>query len=89
MLDIFSKRSSILDALQNSKCDSAQKLSIAGESSEKLPAVSVGNLVLPLSPNSIDLHQTQRQQDEIFKKRENNSFPYKQGDKMLPVRSRF
>ena len=28
--------------------------------------VTLGNLGLPLSPNSPDLHQTQKQQDEIL-----------------------
>ena len=33
---------------------------------EKLSIIGVGNLVLPLPSNSFDLHQTQRQQDEIL-----------------------
>ena len=37
-------------------------------SEEKLSAVGVpqGNLGLPFAPNSLDLHQTQKQQDEIL-----------------------
>ena len=45
----------ILDVWQNSKF-----------SDEKLPTTDVGNLLLPLPPKSFDLHETQRQQDEIL-----------------------
>ena len=53
--------------INNPKCGSAQELFIAGRrSSENHCVIGVGNLGLPLPPNSLDLHHTQRQQDEFL-----------------------
>ena len=52
--------------VNNFKCNSAQQLFIADRrSAEKLSTIGVENLELPL-PNSLGLHRTQRQQDEIL-----------------------
>ena len=47
--------------VNNSKYNSAQQLFIAGSrSAEKLSTTGVENLELPLPPNFLDLHRTQR-----------------------------
>ena len=57
-----------MDVWQDSKCDSAQELTIARRSDKKFSITEViqRNLGLPVPPNYLDLHQTQKQQDEIL-----------------------
>ena len=66
---MFLHKSTILNVWQDSKCDSTQCLTIAQRRSDgkhSTTGVEQGNLRLPLPPNSFDLHQTQKQKDEIL-----------------------
>ena len=51
------------DVWQDSKCDPAQYLIIIAQekSEEKLTTTGVTHLGLPLPPNSLDLHQQQKE----------------------------
>ena len=61
---MLSQRNSVADERQNS----VQQLSIAGKSAEKLSTIgeSWTPPACPPSPICLDLHQTQKQQDEIL-----------------------